>query len=204
MYENLLSREAIAASLAILVSLIRYGTYFWSIYKKETRPHAFSYFLWGLLTGIGAAAQFELDGGLSAWVLAFVAGSCFLIFILSLFVGHKDITRSDWLALVGALITIPVWKLTNSPTMAIICLIAIDFLSYWPTIRKTWLDPWGEPPRSYFWAGLRYFFVLFSIPEPTLATLAYPFWLMATDWGYMLYNMWRRRMLIAERQPKAV
>jgi hypothetical protein len=189
------SREVIFAVLAVIAGMVRYGTYLWSVYKKETRPHAFSWFIWGLVTGIGAAAQFKLGAGLSAWVLVFVAATCLLISVLAVFVGHKDITRSDWAALIGSFIAIAVWKITANPVAAIACIIAIDFLSYWPTIRKSWNNPQGEPPLSYFWAGLRYFFAMLAVPEFKFITMLYPFWLMATDWGFLVYIVWRRRVL---------
>ncbi|AGH98009.1 hypothetical protein [Micavibrio aeruginosavorus] len=190
-----LSREILFLSLAILVSLIRYATYFHSIYKKETRPHVFSWLNWGIMVGIGAYAQFTLDGGASVWALVFVSVTCLLIAFLSLFVGEKNITRSDWLAFIGALAVIPVWMGTQNPFFAIIALMVIDILSYYPTIRKSWNDPWGEPPVSYFWAGLRYFFALLAVPEFTVHTVAYPFFLMAGDWGFALYVVWRRQIM---------
>ena len=58
-----------AAGLAVFVSLVRYGSYLYSIYKKETKPHVFSWLNWGIVVGIGAVAQFSIDdGGLSAWI----------------------------------------------------------------------------------------------------------------------------------------
>jgi hypothetical protein len=196
------SREVIFAALAVIVALARYGTYLWSIYRMETRPHAFSWFIWGLVTSIGAAAQFDLDAGLSAWVLTFVAVTCFLISVLAVFVGHRDITRSDWAALIGSFIAIAVWAVTSNPVGAIASLIAIDFLSYWPTIRKSWADPWGEPPISYFWAGLRYFFAMLAVPEFLFVTMLYPFWLMATDWGFLVYLVWRRSVSTRSGAPR--
>jgi hypothetical protein len=110
-------------------------------------------------------------------------------------VGEKNITRSDWLAFGSAFVTMALWGLTKNPITAILLLLAFDLLSYWPTIRKCWVDPWSEPPSSIFWAGLRYFFLLFAVPTPTLASELYPFWLMAADWGFMVYVMARRRIL---------
>ena len=190
----LFSPEVFAA-LAILVSVIRYGTYLRAIYLKEARPHVFSWFNWGTVTAIGAYAQMSLDGGPSAWVLVVVSATCFFISGVALFVGEKNITRSDWFAFLGALTAIPVWVYTNDPIWAIIVIIVIDILTYYPTIRKSWNDPWGEPPSSYFWAGLRYFLALFAVSPMTLETLAYPFFLMATDWGFALYVLYRRKVL---------
>ncbi|NND65238.1 MAG: hypothetical protein HKM24_04650 [Gammaproteobacteria bacterium] len=185
----------IFAVLAIIVSVMRYGTYLWSIYKRETRPHVFSWFNWGLVTAIGTVAQFKLGGGPSAWVLLVVSATCLFIAFVALFIGEKNITRSDWFAFLGALCAIPVWLATDDPLAAIFIIVVIDLLTYWPTIRKSWSDPWGEPPRSYFWAGLRYFLALFAVPDPSFATLIYPFFLMASDWGFAIYNLWRRSVL---------
>lgn len=185
----------IFAALAIVVSVIRYGTYLWSIYTGETRPHIFSWFNWGTVTSIGAVAQFSLDGGPSAWVLAVVGFTCYFIAFVSLFVGEKNITKGDWIAFLGALIAIPAWIMTDDPVMALWVLIVIDGLTYYPTVRKSWNDPWGEPPQSYFWAGLRYFLTLFAVSDPSWQTLIYPFFLMASDWGFALYVLWRRYVL---------
>ncbi len=183
------------AILAILVSVIRYGTYLRAIYLKEARPHVFSWFNWGIVTGIGAYAQIVLDGGPSAWVLIVVSSTCFFIAGVALFIGEKNIARSDWYAFLGALIAIPVWIYTNDPIAAIFVIVVIDILTYYPTIRKSWHDPWGEPPSSYFWAGLRYFLALFAVSPVTWETLFYPFFLMVTDWGFALYVLYRRRVL---------
>lgn len=134
----------IFAGLAVVVSLIRYSTYIWGIYYKgDARPHVFSWFNFGLITLIGAYAQFSLNAEISSFVLFFVAGTCFFISFIALFVGEKNITKSDWLAFIGALIAIPVWQITNDPFLAIIVIIIIDSLSFYPTIRKSWNDPWG-------------------------------------------------------------
>lgn len=190
------------AILAIFVSIMRYGTYLYSIYKKETKPHFFTWFNFGLIVGIGTFTQFQLDGGYSIWVLGVVSFTCFFIAAISLFVGEKNITKSDWFAFIAALTAIPVWQATDDPMLAILIIIAIDILTYYPTIRKSWLSPWDEPPKSYFWAGLRYFLALFAITEPSFQTLCYPFFLMASDWGFALYLLWRRRVLSKENKPQ--
>ncbi len=190
-----LNQQTLFAFAAIIVSIIRYGTYLWSIYKRETNPHVFSWFNWGVVVGIGAYAQFELDGGPSTWVLAIVSFTCFFIAFVALFYGEKEITKSDWYAFIGALLAIPIWAATDNPVWALVTIICIDILTYYPTIRKSWLKPWDEPPLSYFWAGFRYFLALFAVPDPSFSTLLYPFFLMATDWGFALYILWRRRAL---------
>lgn len=192
MIDQLPSSHTIFAILAIAMSGLRYATYIWSMCKGEARPHVFSWVNWGLVLGIGAAAQWGLQGGPSIWVMAFGCVVCLGIAIAALFVGEKNITRSDWYAFIGALIAIPVWLVTDNPFMAVVVIITIDFLTYFPTIRKSWMDPWGEPPLSYFWAGIRYFLALFSVTDPSLESLAYLFFLMVTDWGFAVFLVVRR------------
>ncbi len=62
---------------------------------------------------------------------------------------------------------IPIWKVTQSPVAALIIIMVVDALSYWPTIRKSFYRPDTEPPISTFSAGIRYFLMLFAVPDPT-------------------------------------
>lgn len=174
---------------------MRYGTYFYTIYKGETKPHAFSWLLWGSVTGIGTLAQFELNAGPSAWALGFVSVTCLFIAFLSFFIGEKDYSKSDWGALIVCVLAIILWKVTDNVMIALGLVVTIDALTYWPTVRKSYYKPQTEPPISYGLAGLRYFLMLFAVPDPTWQNLMYPFFLMITDWGFAVYNMVRRFQL---------
>ncbi len=183
------------ALAAVLLATIRYATYFYTIYKGETKPHAFSWLLWGCVTGVGTIAQFELEAGPSAWALAFVSVTCLFIALLSFFIGERDYKKSDWCVLFVCALAIPIWKLTDNPLLALVLIMSIDCLTYWPTVRKSYLRPDTEPPISYFFAGSRYFLMLFAVPDPGWGNLMYPLFLMVTDWGFALYVMIRRAQL---------
>ena len=183
------------AVAAVVLATARYGTYFFTIYQGKTKPHAFSWLLWGAVTGVDTFAQFDLDAGPAAWALAFVSATCLLIAALAFFIGERDYTRSDWIALVACVTAIPVWKATQNPLAALFVVMAIDALTYWPTVRKSFNKPQTEPPISYGFAGMRYFLMLFAVPDPTWENLMYPFFLMVTDWGFGVYIVIRRAQL---------
>ena len=183
------------AAAAIILATARYATYFHTIWKGETKPHAFSWLLWGSVTGVGALAQFDLNAGPSAWALSFVSITCLFIAFISFFIGARDYTKSDWFALAICLLAIPVWKVMQNPVAALFIIIAIDGLTYWPTIRKSFHKPQTEPPISYALAGMRYCLMLFAVPDPTWQNLMYPFFLMMTDWGFAIYIVIRRAQL---------
>lgn len=183
------------AIAAVALATARYATYFYTMYKGETKPHAFSWLLWGVVTGIGTLAQFELGAGPAAWALAFVSITCLMISGLAFFVGERNYARSDWVALIVAAFAIPLWKITDNPTLAIALVVGIDALTYYPTFRKSFNNPQTEPPISFFIAGSRYFLMMFAVPDPTWATLMYPFFLMATDWAFAFFIVIRRWQL---------
>ena len=190
-----LSRPDTFAALAIIVDIVSIATYILSIHRHETRPHVFSWFVWGLIIGIGAVAQLRLGAGPSSYVLLFVSACELLVAAVALFAGEKNITRSDWAAFCGALLSIVLWQVTNNPVTALLCLIMIDCLSYWPTVRKSWTKPTEESAGSYLLGGLGYFLALLAIPTMDIANIFYPFFLMATDWGFMGYILWRRQRI---------
>jgi hypothetical protein len=191
----LMDQYVFFAAAAVTLALCRYGTYFYTIYQGKTKPHAFSWLLWGMVTGVGTFAQFEMNAGPSAWALAFVSVTCTLIAIFAFFIGERDYKKSDWFALIACIIAIPLWRATQNPLIAILVIMMIDVLTYWPTIRKSYHNPQTEPPISYGFAGMRYFLMLFAVPNPTWETLLYPFFLMATDWGFAIYIVIRRAQL---------
>lgn len=183
------------AVAAIVLATIRYGTYFYTIYLGKTKPHAFSWLLWGAVTGVGTFAQFELGAGPAAWALGFVSASCLFIAGVAFFIGERNFTKSDWFALIACFLAIPVWRVTQNPALALCIIIMIDLLTYWPTIRKSFHNPESEPPISSGLAGLRYFLMLFAVADPAWQTLMYPFFLMSADWGFAIYIMVRRAQL---------
>lgn len=183
------------AVAAIIVSIIRYITYFYTLFKGDTKPHAFSWLLWGSVTGVGTIVQLSLDAGPSTWALGFVSVTCLLISVISFFIGEKTYTKSDWVALIACFLAIPIWQATNDPLLALLIIMTIDVLSFWPTIRKSFNKPDTEPPLSFGFAGLRYFFMLLAVPDPEWSTLMYPFFLMASDWGFAIYIVIRRAQL---------
>ena len=189
----IIGRPEIFAALGVAVALLRYGTYIHSIFRGCTRPHIFSWLNWSLMVGIGTAAQYRLGAGPSTIVLACVSVFCFFIAIIAFFRGEKNITRSDWIAFIGALLAIPVWEATRNPLGALLLLMAIDVFCYYPTLRKSRLDPWSEGVGSLFWSGLRYFFAMLAAGDLRWSEMVYPFWLMAADWAFMLYIVWLRR-----------
>lgn len=62
--------------LALIATVIQYGAYIKDVLNRKTRPHAFTWFVWGLPCGIVFAAQFLNGGGAGTWTTAMTTLLC--------------------------------------------------------------------------------------------------------------------------------
>jgi len=85
--------KIIFGSIAVGLSFIQYFPYIRDILRGTTKPHAFSWFVWGLPALIVFAAQALKGGGAGAWATGVTALLCTLIFVMSLSRG-KRISRN--------------------------------------------------------------------------------------------------------------
>lgn len=177
------------------LGLLGYVPYFISIIKNKTKPHAFSWFVWGLLTAIAYFAQIADGAGPGAWATGFTAVACFVIVIAAIFKGEKEITRSDWIAFISALAAIPVWYATKDPLWAIILVTIIDMIAFYPTFRKSWHKPHEEEPLAYGISGMKFFIALFALENVTITTALYPLSLVIMNWIFVGMVLSRRKTM---------
>ena len=178
--------------LSTALMLASRATYFYSIYKGETKPHAFSWLIWAVISCIGFAAQFAEGAGAGSWARGVSALTCIILVFIGFKWGEKNITRSDWATLVVAFLAVPLWIITETPLWSVILVVIIDTIGYIPTIRKVWRNPHQETPVSYILSCLCALFSLAAIEHYTPSTWLYPLALTITNAiMFMLIYLWR-------------
>jgi hypothetical protein len=180
---------------ATIMAIIGYVPYFRDIFANRTKPHAFSWFIWGVLTAIGFAGQVAGGAGPGAWVTGLTAAVCFIISIIGFTKGRKNIILVDWLSLLGAAIALYFWYLTKNPLIAMILITIIDALGFFPTFRKSYFRPHEETLSTYFLSGLKFLLSLFALNNFTVITSLYPLSLVVMNWLFIGMLVIRRRQL---------
>jgi len=166
--------KELLGGVTIFLSLVGYIPYLRDVFKGKTKPHAFSWIVWTLVTFIVGIAQLAAGAGWGT-IHNLVTGFIGLVIIFyALKNKDKDITRTDAALFAMALLSIPLWVLTKDPVYSIILITFIDILAFAPTVRKTWHDPTSETLISYVLAGAKYCFALGAIGTYGFATLLYP------------------------------
>jgi hypothetical protein len=180
---------------ATCIALISYVPYFRDIFAGKTKPHAFSWLIWALLTGIGFAGQAADNGGPGSWVSAVTAVLCFSVFLLALSRGEKNITRSDWWCLTVSLATIPLWIVTSTPLWSMILVTIIDTIGFIPTFRKSFIHPFEETAVTYTLSSFKFFVSLLALTNYSIVTVLYPASLVLANGLFVVMVYIRRTQL---------
>ncbi len=167
--------KSVLGALAILVTFIAFIPYIWSILKGTTKPHVFSWVIWGVTTGIVCVAQIADNGGAGAWSIG-VSGVITMGIALLAYMKKNDvvITRLDWLFFGLAIAAIPFWIMTDSPMGAVILLTTIDILGFLPTMRKAYINPYEEPILMYLIVTGRNIMAVLALTRFSVTTALFP------------------------------
>jgi hypothetical protein len=181
--------------ISLAVTVIQYVPYCWATFQGKLKPHTFSYFIWGISAGVVFVAQYADKGGAGTWARALSTVACLLVGVLSARKGIGYITRSDWVYLVAALVSIPLWVITRNPLSAVILITLIDALAYFPTFRKAYGQPHEDAPSTYIIGGAKHFFSLLALENYNLTTTLTSSMIVVANTAVIILLMWRRAAL---------
>ncbi len=180
---------------ALLLGVVAYIPYIHSVLVEKTKPHMFSWIVWGLLPTIAFFAQSTSGAGKSAWVTLMTGVCCLFIAALAFFKGEKNITRSDWVVFLSSLAIIPIYLTTQNSLLAVSLVATIDTLALIPTLRKSWHKPEEEFLFTYVINGVKWVLAFLALSEVSVTTALYPAVLIFSNGGFALVNILRRRYL---------
>ena len=186
----------VLSSIAILLTIVVFIPYIRTIGSGETKPHMFSWLIWGITTIIVFFAQLEAEGGVGAWSTG-VAGVLTIYIAVVSVVKRADIsiTRLDWLFFIAALGSIPVWYLADDPLLAVILLTTVDILAFGPTMRKAYDFPYQENLMLYKLYIVRNIFAIVSLETYSVATMLFPVAVTIACIWLVVMVTYRRRMV---------
>ena len=163
------------SGLAIALTLVAFIPYIRSILKEKTKPHVFSWVIWGTTTFIVFLAQLQDGGGYGAWPTG-LSGLITLYVALLAFIKTSDstITALDWFFFITALSSLPFWYFTDNPLWAVIILTTVDILGFGPTVRKAYHHPLDENILFYAMFTVRNLLVIMALQHYSLTTILFP------------------------------
>jgi hypothetical protein len=189
-YKEILSATAIALTFAAFVPYIR------AIVSGTTRPHVFSWVIWGATTFVVFLAQLEGKGGVGAWPIG-VSGIITIFIAFLAYVKRADITitKTDWLFFVSAMSSLPLWYVTADPLWAVVILTTVDVLGFGPTVRKAYSFPHSESLLFFALFAARNLLVIMALEYYSVTTVLFPAVIAAACFLLIAMLTYRRRAL---------
>ena len=178
--------------VAAIIGLVSYIPYFWGIYRGQIKPHGFTWFVWGVLTGIGFVAQLLSGGGAGSFLMLIYSLLCFSVAIIAFKQGHVKYVLFDWISLSGALFASGLWLLTKNPLTAVILISLSDGIAILPTMRKAYYYPNEESVLPWFVGVFTYIFSILALDSRSLTNWLYPASIIFFDLVFVL-EVWVRR-----------
>ncbi|MCA9373387.1 hypothetical protein KC921_04820 [Candidatus Woesebacteria bacterium] len=167
--------------IAVALTIIGHTPYIVDIVKGKTKPHVFTWIVWAVVTILAFIGQWQKGGGAGAWTTGVTGLITIVIAILAFKKGSKDITRTDRVCFIAALVSIIPWYLTKDPTLSIVIITAIDVFAFIPTLRKTIKDAGTETLFTYALNILRHGISLLALANYNIATYLYPIALLTMN-----------------------
>ncbi|HFD32324.1 MAG TPA: hypothetical protein ENJ28_06420 [Gammaproteobacteria bacterium] len=184
------------SALAIILTFVAFFPYIRSVLKNKTKPHVFSWIIWGLTTFIVFLAQLEGGGGLGAWPIGLSGAITIYIAVLA-YQKKSDIsvTKTDWCFFLSALASIPVWIFSSDPLWTVIILTTVDLLGFGPTVRKAYSHPFDENMTVFIIFTCRNLAAIIALETYSPTTVTFPAAIALACAMLALMIAYRRRIL---------
>jgi monoamine oxidase len=181
--------KMIIAIIAALLAFIGNVPYLVDVMRGRVKPHPYTWFVWTIVSCVVFFGQLAKGAGVGAIPTAASEIFTVIIFLFSLRYGFKNITRTDTVLLIIAILGIIPWILTKDPTVSVIVAVSIDLVGFLPTLRKTWYHPETEAPLLYSMNVLRHILMLWSLQAYNIATTLHSIVMITTNLAMVLIIM---------------
>lgn len=169
------------AIIAGVLSIIGNIPYLIQVIKGKVRPHAFTWLVWSIVSGVTFFGAVAKGAGVGAIPTGAAEIFTIIIFFFSLKHGFEYVKKIDVVFFIIALLGLIPWILTKDPTLSVIIVVAIDLTAFVPTIRKTWKHPETEIPILYGMNVSRHILTLFSLQAYNIATMLHSISMIVTN-----------------------
>lgn len=179
----------IISTAVVLISVV---PYLLDILRHKTKPNIVSWLTWTMLTGIATAAEI----GAGEYVTAVFTGASTietgLVVLLGLRYGFVKYARFDIVCQLAAVGGIILWRIFNSPEVALLATVTIDFIGALPTLRHGWQKPYEETWQTFLLGAVGACFSVLALHDFNVVSLTFPLYLTVMNALTTAIIMYRR------------
>lgn len=188
--------KIVASIVATLIAIVGIFPYIRDIFSLKTKPHIYTWIIWGLTQGTALFGIWYGGGGWGALNLTVGMLLVMGVIFFSFKYGTKNITKFDTLVLIAALCAILVWWQLHQPVLSVVMVSIIDVMGYIPSFRKSYTEPWSETLVTWFAFSISNCFALLALNEHNLLTMTYLVSITCANFAIILFCLFRRRFVL--------
>jgi hypothetical protein len=181
----------LSVALAIAAAVI----YVYQTLRGGVRPHPLSWFVFGVLSGVGYWVQRDEGAAQGSWALLAMTVICFLFVAASVARGERSFSRQEWAFVAASAATFILYLFTREPNLVAALITLIDALGYGPTFVRGWSQPQKDSVASFALNAVKFVPSLIAMDPITFATSFYPAALLVLNTAVSIMLVLRRRAL---------
>lgn len=174
--------------------------YIVDIIKRKTKPRVVSWLIWSILTFISFIASIVEQQYPTAILMFCSFFITMMVFVLGIKYGNKNFGKLDVICLIGATLGILLWVIFDSPSIAVIIMIVIDFIGGIPTQIHCWQKPEEETLIMFIFSAIGALFTLIAVQNWIVTAYAFPLFLLVINIHYILIITIRKKVLSKKKR----
>lgn len=193
------SFHALTGFASAALAIVSYVPYIRSITAGITKPHRTTFGIWSVIGLVQVTSYIASGAETTIWLPMVYTLGALVTFMLSLKHGVGGTRPLELLCLVGSLVGMAGWILTDNPHIALYLSILATAFGFAPTIKKAYYQPQTEDPPAWALAAGASFLNLLAVSTWQFYELSYPVFIMLFDGSVALLtnfpNSFRARHL---------
>jgi hypothetical protein len=170
-----MEKELLFAVISIWIYLFGAIPYWRDAIYWRTIPHPFTQSIWLILIGFNG---YVLWINQEYYALMGISILCFSIIVFGIGYGIRWLKKIlinwfDYAIFILSIAILIYWYLSENTLNTVIMTGLIDFISFLPTIKKSWLQPWTETAFAYCTGILNILFLMLAQNSPNPETMIY-------------------------------
>jgi hypothetical protein len=193
-----MASKMILGIIGAIIGFVGYLFYYFKMFfRGGTKPCVFTWVPISIVTSFGLFAQIKTGGGWGVFPMGVTAFNCAVCAIIALFYFSKkqQTEWTDWVCFILAIIAIVLWKMTNGLVVPVIIVCIADVISFIPTYKRGWKNPFGESLPMWIINHVKFIFGILAIQTYNITTLLLPLTIASINGTFALIIITRRKFL---------
>lgn len=165
---------------ATLIGIVGAIPYIYDTYRRKTKPHRLAWIIFLILSVISFASQYALGARASLFFFGWFVINNLILVTLSLRKngGYGDVSFTNIVCFVLAISSIILWQTTNSPLVALICVLIADGIGALLIVIKSFKHPHSETIFMWILGIVSSFLNVLAVGKMDIPLLAAPIQLL--------------------------